>query len=97
VEDFERENQVRLATDRLEILDAIAAAQERYGEISDVIARAADKRAATTAIAQLIGVREDMGARAISELTWHRLTAESRRQVQQDRDEVRDYLSQLGE
>jgi hypothetical protein len=73
------------------------AAQERYGEISDVIARAADKRATMAAVAQLLGVREDMGARAVSELTWHRVTTDSRRRVRQDRDEVRDYVRQLGE
>jgi DNA gyrase/topoisomerase IV subunit A len=81
-------HQIEMAKQRLEILDAVARAQDRYAEVSAVIAASADKYEARAAVGRLLGVREDMAGRAVTELIWFRLTAADRRQVREDRDEV---------
>lgn len=81
-------HQIEMATQRLEILDAVVMAQDRYAEVSDVIAASVDKYEARVAVGRLLGVREDMAGRAITELIWFRLTAADRRRVREDRDEV---------
>lgn len=79
--------QIQLATQRLEILDAVALAQNRHAEVSEAIAASADKYEARAAVGRLLGVREDV-AGAVTELIWFRLTAADRRQVREDRDEI---------
>ncbi|OSY44137.1 MULTISPECIES: hypothetical protein [Pseudonocardia] len=77
-----------MATQRLAVLDAVVMAQDRYAEVSDAIAASADRYAARAAISRLLGVREDMAARAITELVWFRLTVADRRQTREERDEI---------
>lgn len=87
VDSTDQARQIQLATQRLEILDAVALAQNRYAEVSEAIAASADKYEARAAVGRLLGVREDV-AGAVTELIWFRLTAADRRQVREDRDEI---------
>lgn len=83
----ERDTQIVLARARLEILNAIVAAQNRHAEVSAAIASAPDQRAAIRAVAELPGVGE-VPARAIADLPWRRLTKDSQRQVREERDAI---------
>ncbi len=81
-------HQIHMATSRLELLDAVVLAQDRFAEVSAAIAGSSDKHAARAAVGRLLGVREDMAARAVTELHWFRLTADDRRETRAERDEV---------
>ncbi len=90
----ERAKQIRLASERLEFLDAVVTAQERHSEVSAVIAAADDKAAAIEAISALLDVGA-MPARAVSDLPWRRLAGDSRRQALEDRNEIIAELREL--
>lgn len=56
--------QVRMVIQRLAVLDAVVLAQNRYAEVSAAIAGSADRDAARSVIARLLGVDAHTAARA---------------------------------
>ncbi|WP_181784548.1 hypothetical protein [Pseudonocardia pini] len=90
----ERREQLTLATNRLAVLDTVVQAQNRYAQVAEVIAAAPDSDAAAAAVADLLGVPPLLG-RAVCDLSWRRLAADSRRQALEDRDETAAYVREL--
>jgi DNA gyrase/topoisomerase IV subunit A len=83
----ERAKAARLTRARLTILDAIDAALARYHEVTETIAGSADRRAAITAVSQLLDV-DEIPARAILELQWGRLTRDVRSSITEERQQL---------
>lgn len=76
---------------RLAVLEAVVAAVHRHREVTDAIVYAPDRAAATAAIRALLGVGP-IPADAVLDLPWHQLTAERRRAIVAERDDLRSHL-----
>ena len=76
------------ALQRLEILDAIAAAVERRVEVLELIVSSRSADQARSGIADLLGVSE-VGATAVLDLQWRRLAELERTRISQERDAIR--------
>lgn len=88
------DEQQREATEtRLALLDALAAAHERFGEVMDAIADAADGEAATDALVDLLGLPERYLASVVLDMQLRRRTAQEQARVRAERDEVRALLT----
>ena len=83
--------ELRLARQRLAVLESVLTALNRYQEIIPLVAGSANHRAALDAVQVYLGV-DEMSAHAILSLPWHRLTREQRHAVAVKRDEIRRYL-----
>lgn len=83
--------ELRLARQRLAVLESVLTALNRYQEIIPLVAGAANHRAALDAVRDYLQV-DEMSAHAILSLPWHRLTRERRRALTIKRDEIRRYL-----
>jgi len=80
-----------IVQERLELLDAIVAAVARYADVAAAIALAQDRAAARAAVGTLLGVAET-GARAVMDLRWGELHAESRNLLRAERDDLASEL-----
>jgi DNA gyrase/topoisomerase IV subunit A len=78
------DEQRRAALQRLEILDAIAAAVERRVEVLDLIASSSSADAARSRVVDLLDVSE-AGATAVLDLQWRRLAEQERSRIAEER------------
>jgi DNA gyrase subunit A len=78
----------RRALERLEILDALAAAIERRVEVFDVIVSSPSADQARSGIVDLLGVSK-VGATAVLDLQWRRLAELERSRIVRERDIIR--------
>ena len=72
----------------LALLDALLLAVDRRADVLDVVSGAADSEAAVVALRALLDI-EDEHARAILDLSFHRLTESGRAQIAVVREERR--------
>lgn len=80
------------AADRREITNALHSALERRHEVLDAIVEAADRDAAVTAIAELLGTAT-LGAEAVMGMSFAQLTKDARRANQSELDDLNNQLT----
>ncbi len=80
------------AAARREITTALLSALERRHEVLDVIVEAADRDAAVSAIAELLGT-PTLGAQAVMGMSFAQLTKDARRQNQSELDDLNSQLT----
>lgn len=84
-----------MAEQRLMILAALDDALCRHAEVLPVIIGAADREAARTAVAELLGI-EKIAAVAVLDLQWNRLTEAGRAAIAAERAQLEASLHALG-
>jgi DNA gyrase/topoisomerase IV subunit A len=77
--------------ERLQMLNAVAAAIERRGEVLEASFDAPDRDEAVAAISRLLGVPA-RHAEAVVDLQFRRLSVEARRGMAKERREIRERL-----
>jgi hypothetical protein len=87
----ELDEQTRIVTAHMEVLEAVSGAQAQYAEVSAVIPAAPNAKAARRDVVRFLGGRETQAAGA-GDLPWCRLADDSRSQAQEDRDEAATYV-----
>lgn len=90
-DEFSQDDARRHALERLEYLDAFAAAIDRRTEVFEAIAASPSADDARTTIADLLGI-SDSGAVAVLDLQWRRLAELERGRIFQERDDLRRTL-----
>ena len=71
---------------RLELLDAVVSALERYAEVGETIAACADETDAARRLQDLLGVSETAAVKVLS-MPWRRWTRDGQRELRSRRDE----------
>ena len=82
----------RADRERLDMLDAIAAAIERRADVLSACFNAANAEDARSAIADMLAIPE-RHARAVTDLQFWRLTGETRRRIDKQREDIRSRLA----
>ncbi len=77
--------------ERLELLDAVAAAVDQCADVTAAIAEAQDRSAARAAVGALLGV-DETAVRAVMDLRWEELNVQSRDSLRSERDELASEL-----
>jgi DNA gyrase subunit A len=82
------------ATEREHIVVAVALGLERWRDVGEVIARAADADAARRRVTAEFGL-DDVQATAVLDTQFRRISGADRARITQELDELRQHISQL--
>jgi DNA gyrase/topoisomerase IV subunit A len=78
---------------RLEVLDALCTAQDRFADVAAAIAGAQDEEAATDAVVRLLHLPQRFLGTAVLDMQLRRRTADDQHRLRAERDQLRLALS----